>query len=105
MHRIKAAGALHFYFSRKAAYQPDVLNHISAATVFANQFCASCRLQRRCLDLVFQQFNSAGRKSLVKLKVSELKILYFYKHKGRSGKFSGSSFVGGTLGRSAADAS
>jgi len=67
------------------AAQPDVLNHISATAVFANQFCASCRLQGRSLNLIFQELNRAGRKGLVKFQISELKILYFYEHKGCSG--------------------
>jgi hypothetical protein len=103
MHRIKTTGALYLDLGREAAHQPDVLNHISTAAIFADQFCAPRRLQRRCLSLIFQQINYARRKGLVKFQVSELKILYFYEHNGRS-EIQWLWFVGGTLGRSATDA-
>src|SRR6202012_1874350 len=82
---IKAARTAHLNVRGEAAYKPDVLNNFARSPVFPDQLCATRSLQWLCLNQILTKINHAGGKGLVKFQISELKILYFYKHKARSG--------------------
>src|SRR5258708_4405560 len=86
LHRIQAARTAPLQLDGKPAHQPYILDNVAPAAMLFQQLGPSGHPQRRSLLNVLSQFDYTRRNGLIQNYPSELKILYFYKHKGHSGK-------------------